>query len=129
LWLADASGLPVTRPNARQSARSHPRERCRSRRNLDFPRLLKAIQGDVIVLGRGPLEMHSPAIVLLRHPVEVRDERPLAITDTGIMPEVNVSSVEEHRQGRKARKLNDEEKFHASLAPFEAARLQLRARL
>jgi hypothetical protein len=51
------------------------------------------MKDDEIVLGNGPFEMHSLAGVLLRHPLKVGNERFLAITNTGIVLDVNITGI------------------------------------
>ena len=53
--------------------------------------MLKAMQDNVVSFGHDPLELDTFARVLSRHALKVIDERLLAISDTGIVLDVDLT--------------------------------------
>ena len=69
--------------------------------SLDRP-LLVAAENDVVFFRDHALEFDALARILLRHPLEVIDERFLSVTDLGIVLDVGIANVQLDRSSRSA---------------------------
>src|SRR6267142_3751819 len=83
--------------------------------------LLMAMQNHVVAFGENSFEVHMLARVLLRHPLEVRNEGFLAIRDVRIVLPVYSARVSLDRLSRLASVEHEVVKlFHRALVSFES---------